>query len=777
MNWLKLILFLQILLFSSQLVAQNKQLDKANKRYQIKKYAEAIPLYEQGLEKNPNLSAKVRLAYCYRINNNIEKAVNLYDEIVLHKRAKPITWYYYGEALMSQGKYPEAKIWLKKYTDKKPGDPKGWTLIESINNVQTIEPYYIVSNVEPFAHNSESDDSAPVFFRDGIAFSSDRRTGAKIMKRKSSFTGRDFLSIYLSKGNGDDSYKSPNQISKRINDLNKNTGTIALSPDETFVVFSRNSDVSNRKDQYNLMLYRADITDDGRFRNVKLMEFCNNNSNHMHPTFSPDGKTIFFTSDKSGVGGTDIFYSTLGEKGWSRARNLDAPVNTTANEGFPFMSSDGKLFFCSKGHTSYGGFDIFVSQQDVKGNWSQPSNIGLPINSPADDISIYLSKDLSKGMFASSREGGDDDIYFFDINGMYNRSSINMMAEKPTTEETLVSNSEEETIVLEPIIESSTSTSSDGFEITFETLQDLSKVPQNENTSQTEKVNSSVESIGSKMETETETGTETGTGNPSSSISQNEDRFTTSEDLSNTSLEKRDLPFTSMDEKVKTKNESNPAPYKILGVPVIDDVITSENTPSEDITVQPNADVSTSKDLPFGTIEPSKENNTSNNFQEGLASVDSQMTDSAPESNENENNSVDANIAEMREYLTLQSPQDETIFILEKIKFDSKKYIITDDNSTQLDELVRLMNEFPALNIEINAHTESIGDDRENMVSSIKRATAVAGYLIRKGIGTDRVKVMGYGETQLLNHCGNGVNCSPEDHAINQRVELKVFNQ
>ncbi len=87
------------------------------------------------------------------------------------------------------------------------------------------------------------------------------------------------------------------------------------------------------------------------------------------------------------------------------------------------------------------------------------------------------------------------------------------------------------------------------------------------------------------------------------------------------------------------------------------------------------------------------------------------------------------------------------------------------------------MNEFPALKIEINAHTQSLGDDRKNMVFSIKRATAIAGYLIRKEIGTDRVKVMGSGETQLLNHCGNGITCSPEDHAINQRIELKILNQ
>ena len=153
------------------------------------------------------------------------------------------------------------------------------------------------------------------------------------------------------------------------------------------------------------------------------------------------------------------------------------------------------------------------------------------------------------------------------------------------------------------------------------------------------------------------------------------------------------------------------------------------------------------------------------------------MTDASTSTVENKEDLVDANIIELREFLAMRSPQDEAIFILEKIKFEPKKYTITDHSTNRLDQLVRLMNEFPDIKIEVNAHTSSQGDDRENMVFSIKRATAVAGYLIRRGIGTDRVKVMGYGETQLLNHCANGVDCPPEDHAINQRIDLKVLNQ
>jgi len=90
------ILFL--LCFSSiYLSAQNKQIDKANKKYDLKKYAEAIPLFHQGLKIDDNLRAKTRLAFCYRMINDVTAAENLYSKIVEQKRAKPITWLYYGD--------------------------------------------------------------------------------------------------------------------------------------------------------------------------------------------------------------------------------------------------------------------------------------------------------------------------------------------------------------------------------------------------------------------------------------------------------------------------------------------------------------------------------------------------------------------------------------------------------------------------------------------------------------------------------------------------------
>ena len=771
MNWLRFILLFKILLVSTILFAQNKQLEKANKRYQIKKYAEAIPLYEQGLAKNPNLNAKTKLAFCYRVNNNIDKAAQLYSEIVLEKRAKAITKYYYGESLMSQGKYDDARSWLKKYTDENPGDPKGWALLESIDKVQNIRPYYQVSNVEPFSNNSTGDDSAPVFFREGIIFSSDRKTGLKIMKKKSGFTGRDFLSLYYSKRKDDGSYSSASSLSKRLNNLNKNTGTIAISPDGTFAIFSRNSDISNRRNFYNLMLYRAEINSDGKFKNVRKLYFCNNNVNYMHPAFSPDGQTLFFTSDKKGVGGTDIYYSTFNGEKWSRPKGLGEPINTTANEGFPFMGSDGKLYFCSKGHPSYGGFDIFFSEKNQKGKWTNPINVGRPINSPADDISIYLDAENKKGMFASSREGEDDDIYFFNIDGIYHYDTTPEWNDQSMVES---SNTTEE--IIEPITENKVDDEKEVVEVIQETeVTQIEKVIKEqpeittvvENTTEiiqaTKESELTVDPVEPFQETvaieptkNTETDDLVTPLNPNLEeiIGSTPPTVSKSSEEIQPEVNKNDLPFMPV-EPFDTKTEN------------VDTIKSSVSKPDFSVEV-----IEPEEDMEFQD-KPVKE---WKKFEESLASVDTPMTDNIAPTNEvKEKSYSNEGLTELQDHLDIYNQSTEGVFVLEKVKFDKDQYVVTESNASYLDELVELMNKNPELKIEIDAHTESIGDDRENMIFSIKRATAVAGYMIRNGIETDRLKVMGYGETRLLNHCSNGINCNDSEHAINQRIEIKVI--
>lgn len=136
-----------------------------------------------------------------------------------------------------------------------------------------------------------------------------------------------------------------------------------------------------------------------------------------HACFSPDGKTLYFSSNSDdGKGGLDIYMSTFKDGAWGEAKNLGDEVNTSGNEDSPFMSADGKtLYFASTGHDGMGGYDMFSTAYQ-NGAWSHPVNLGTPINSPADDIYLKI-EDEEKGiaLISSNRKNGHGkmDIYEF----------------------------------------------------------------------------------------------------------------------------------------------------------------------------------------------------------------------------------------------------------------------------------------------------------------------------------------------------------------------------
>ncbi len=134
---------------------------------------------------------------------------------------------------------------------------------------------------------------------------------------------------------------------------------------------------------------------------LELNDNINTVFNETHASLSPDGQTLYFTSDrKGGFGGLDIYKSELVEGDWGPAVNLGPVVNTMFDEESPFVSSDGrKLFFSSKGHYNMGGYDIFYSQLE-NGNCSAPVNIGYPVNTPDDDI-FYFPVDTGSVAYLS----------------------------------------------------------------------------------------------------------------------------------------------------------------------------------------------------------------------------------------------------------------------------------------------------------------------------------------------------------------------------------------
>ncbi|MBN3035851.1 MAG: OmpA family protein [Bacteroidales bacterium] len=138
------------------------------------------------------------------------------------------------------------------------------------------------------------------------------------------------------------------------------------------------------------------------------------------PSITSDGKTLYFVSDRpGGAGGYDIYRTTREENGsWSMPENLGPPVNTPGNEKSPFIHTDSQtLYFSSDGLMGLGGYDIFYSRRKNDGTWSDPVNIGYPINSYDDDVGFFVSTDGHYGYFASNKfEGmGGWDLYYFEL--------------------------------------------------------------------------------------------------------------------------------------------------------------------------------------------------------------------------------------------------------------------------------------------------------------------------------------------------------------------------
>lgn len=146
----------------------------------------------------------------------------------------------------------------------------------------------------------------------------------------------------------------------------------------------------------------------------------NSNAWESQPSFSSDGKTLYFVSRRpGGLGGADIYYSNLNENGaWGRPINMGPKINTVKNEESVFIHPDGKtLYFGSMGHVGMGGLDLYVTRKNDAGEWSDPVNLGYPINTYADESSILINGAGDLAYMASARAGGAGglDMYQFEL--------------------------------------------------------------------------------------------------------------------------------------------------------------------------------------------------------------------------------------------------------------------------------------------------------------------------------------------------------------------------
>ena len=193
-----------------------------------------------------------------------------------------------------------------------------------------------------------------------------------------------------------------------------NDATVSISPDgQMMFVYKDNSEGDG-----NIF---ATYKTGNNWSSPTLIDSANSgviNSSAHEPSASlaPDGQTLYFVSDRpGGLGGTDIYKVSVQDNGtWGNPTNLGPTINTTRNEDAPYIHpDDSTLFFSSQGHNTMGGYDVFVTHLNNKGEFSDPKNMGYPINTPDDDIYFTLSSDGRRAYYSSIRPGGygEKDIY------------------------------------------------------------------------------------------------------------------------------------------------------------------------------------------------------------------------------------------------------------------------------------------------------------------------------------------------------------------------------
>ena len=399
-------LFLILLTCSISMQAQSGKQKKADRLYHDFAYLEATEVYKELIEKDYNVTYNSKkLGDAYMMLRSPENAVHYYGDVIEDSTISPEYYYKYAQALRGVKRYDESRTWLKKYLESGNRSDEVETMIEK-SEFKSKATY----KLEASDFNSEVSDFGVFVKDDKVYFVSARALGVDVKEKTYSWNGEPFLDIYVMDRNSGEVTPVAGDINTKLHD-----GPAVISPDGNTMYFTRNNYINNKegkrdKEKTNhLKLYSA--TKAGKqWTNVQELPFNSNEYSVGHPSLSADGRTLYFTSDMpNGMGGTDIYKVSIAENGsFGSPENLGAPVNTEFDESFPFMDTDGTLYFSSNGHAGLGLFDIFRQTEN-----GEVENVGEPVNSSMDDFAYFQVADSKEGYISTNRGGASDDIYVF----------------------------------------------------------------------------------------------------------------------------------------------------------------------------------------------------------------------------------------------------------------------------------------------------------------------------------------------------------------------------
>ena len=654
-----LLFFLFSLLEQPTFAQSKRQFKEAETHFVYQEYALAIPLYESYLEDEVKLDKIIEVSYklgfCYWQTAQKGKALP-HLELVYQQKPKyhKNLTYYLAQSYHFQHNWNKAEQFYKiaaKESEFAQDVPKHLEEI-AYGREYTKSPSRVVVENLGDVLNSPFPEYVPVISEDeSILLFTSRRpntTGGGKDPQEQEY----FEDIYISEKK-EGKWTSPKNMPRPING-NSHDACIALSPDgKTLFVYKTGSGKTKMGD-----IFYSKRNEDGSWSDPKSMG-DKINTKYREPSISitHDGNTVYFSSDRpGGFGGLDIYKSTKNEKGeWGEPINLGAAINTPYDEDSPFIHNESTLYFSSMGHSSMGGYDIFVSELNGK-EWSKPHNLGSPINTADDDIYFVVSADNKRGYFSSGRAGGlgDKDLY----------------------------------VIYTP-------------ERNYDFVK-LSNTPP--------KITTQI-----KIDTSTKTETKT--------------------------------YITILKGEIREAISKKKLEAEIALVNLADNYLEEEL----------KSDAQTGK---YQSIVPAERHYLISVDKEGYLFHSEEVKIPMQPQNKNQEIVVDIELLKLEKGAKINL----------KVFYDFDKDFLRSESVTELERLLKFLQKYPKMKVEISGHTDAVGTEAKNQGLSERRAKAVVRYLIEKGIDPKRLVAKGYGELRPI-----APNDTPEGRQLNRRTECEIL--
>jgi peptidoglycan-associated lipoprotein len=404
----------------------NARIKRADKQFEAGEYYAVSSKYRKILRRIPSKSRTLKshvafnMGECFRAINYTPQAENAYLNAIKLRHSDSLVYLRYAQTLQRNGKYADAvknyQIYLKNDTANRLAKT-GLNAVKIAEALKAHPTTYVVKKADLAFNARRSWNFSPAYSgcdADAMYFTSNRSLNTKSALKPSTVTGLPLNKMYSTRKNAAGKWEKPALIGSDVNTIETDDGVCCFSPDGKIIYFTR----AFYKDEsaVGAKIFYANKAG-GTWSDPKEIEiFKDSTISVAHPAIAPDGETLYFVSDnEKGFGGKDIWKAKLSGGNCTEIENMGPQFNTPGDEMFPTVKYDGTLYFSSNGLPGLGGLDVFKATPKEDG-W-KIENVGVPVNSNADDFGMAFEGKNERGFFSSNRgeARGYDALWSFEL--------------------------------------------------------------------------------------------------------------------------------------------------------------------------------------------------------------------------------------------------------------------------------------------------------------------------------------------------------------------------